>query len=222
MTTERREPREPGNGGNGDKYYRPIRWLVLCSRRFGLHHQQAPHWIIALFTLILAIFVSLAWIESQKTTTALQGQLDILKAQERPFIFDAGNLQGSPAFQAPSGQVAWNYTYMNFGSTVAYQLAISSRIKVGDEAFEASSAPKVEAGHIDLPPKVLQYGTPVSRSGLNQDYVNAVLKQDGGAQIIVEFHYFDASLKESYTSSYCLFHLATGAIGLRSLTDCEK
>jgi len=72
----------PENGGKKKERAVPIRWIVegwrwvaWCACKIGLNQPHAPHWFIAFFTLLLAVFAYYAWDESTQTTKALQGQL---------------------------------------------------------------------------------------------------------------------------------------------------
>ena len=60
-----------------------------------------------------------------------------------------------------------------------------------------------------------------SRAGFSQDYFKDLLQKDGAIQILVKFHYFDASLKEDYTSSFCMERFSNGSIGLLSEEECK-
>jgi hypothetical protein len=97
-----------------------IRRVGCCLRS----SHAAPHWFGAFFTLVLAVFAFFAWLESMRTTAALQGQLDILKVEQRPYLYQSsvtgGPVTGLPSFQADTGQVLWNFYLTNFGHSVAY------------------------------------------------------------------------------------------------------
>lgn len=66
---------EPRDDGHRDERHKPIGWMGRFARRLCLHHAHAPHWVIAILTLALALFACFAWIESMRTTAAIQGQL---------------------------------------------------------------------------------------------------------------------------------------------------
>ncbi len=57
---------------------------------------------------------------------------------------------------------------------------------------------------------------------LTRTDVNTTMKQNAGIQIVVEFHYTDASLREDYVSSFCAIHFGSGVTALRSEEECEK
>ena len=61
---------QPLGGGKGNEYPTPIRWIVMMWRwaasgagKLGLYQPHAPHWFIALFTLLLVVFAYRAWDE---------------------------------------------------------------------------------------------------------------------------------------------------------------
>ena len=173
--------------------------------------RAVPHWFIALFTLALVIFAWSAWQESKNTTAALQGQLDVLREQQRPFLYlsnIAPSVGGWPSFHTDTGQIRWAFDYTNFGHSVAYNSFPEIFIKIGDESFQPSSADGKRVTHVDLPPNALVAAYVWSRKGFNADYFNTLMKQDGAIEIKVKFHYFDASLKETYESGFCLVHNA--------------
>ena len=214
------------SGGDGldpgqKEHSKPVQWIIRIWQE-----PPAPHWAGATFTLVLALFALLAWRESTKTTQALQGQLDVLKAEQRPFVFQAdaigGSVTGQPAF-SPTTQIVWNFAFANFGHTVAYNLSFDSYIKVGkNETFQPSASPLPTVPHTDLPPGAVKWGTVFSRQGFNQEYFDTVImKQDGAIQIRVEFHYFDASHAEQYTSAFCLSRSANGVVAQLSPVECQ-
>ena len=212
---------EPGNGPEREKYPWPIRWLARIARALGLHQPHAPHWFIALFTFGLLVFAYRAWIESIKTTTTLQGQLDILRAEQRPFIYQFDIAQ--PQFNTERGYIAWNWYYVNFGRGIAYDLRFRSFIKIGSERFQPVPTQNGEYTEpMDLPPNKIVNSTAVSRVGLSQAYFDALMKQDLAFGILVEFDYWDASHKTKYASAFCMEKLATSAWTFRVPAQCEK
>jgi hypothetical protein len=216
---------QPGDGSHVYEDGNPPGTIVRLVRRLGLHHPHAPHWIIALFTFVLAVFAFFAWVESTRTTVALQGQLDVLKAQQRPFLYYAdavgGPVTGLPNFSKETGQIVWNFVYLNFGHSVAYRVSPEMYIRVGEDKFQPSLPPINKPSHIDLPPGSPKWATAFSRKGFNEDYFNSLMKQDGGIQIRVEFHYSDASLQAHYTNGFCLQHFANGSVGILAVDECQ-
>ena len=196
-------------------------------RRVGccLRSNAAPHWFGAFFTLLLAVFAILAWQESKRTTKALQGQLDVLKAEQRPYLYPSnvtgGAVTGLPSFEADTGQAVWNFHFTNFGHSVAYNVFPEVFIKIGDESFQPNSTYAKRVTHVDLPPGVLEWATGYSRKGFNADYFNTMMKQDGAIQIKVKFHYSGASLKETYESGFCLVHNSNNSVGQLTFDECQ-
>jgi hypothetical protein len=72
-----------------------------------------PHYLAALFTLALAVFACYAWLESQRGTAALQGQLTAMQIDQRPLMWVVGFQE--PDYDDPTGQVLWNVSFANIG-----------------------------------------------------------------------------------------------------------
>jgi hypothetical protein len=60
-------------------------WRTWIATSFRNPH-NLPQYLIAVFTLALAFFAWKAWVAAQDGTAALQGQLDLMKRDERPWI----------------------------------------------------------------------------------------------------------------------------------------
>ena len=93
-------------------------WKWLTSSVSDPHN--LPHWLTSIFTLVLAVFACYAWLESQRVTKALEGQLAALKAEQRPFLW-LSNME-QPSFNKQNGQIWINYVYKNYGKGIAYNI----------------------------------------------------------------------------------------------------
>ena len=77
-----------------------------------------PHYLTALFTLALVLFAYYAWDESTRGTAALQGQLSVLRAQQRPWV--GVGFVGYPPDQPPQLQ------FKNAGNSPAFKVSITA------------------------------------------------------------------------------------------------
>jgi hypothetical protein len=190
--------------------------------------ENLPHYLTAIFTLALAIFAWYAWQESQRATSALQGQLLVLQTDDRPVLWVI-NTQG-PIYRDETSQVVWGWQFANIGKSIAYNVLFNTYIKIGNENYQrgrnvGKNATELKQGDpIVVPPNFpqVQFGTVVSRSGINKDFFNDLLKQDFGVGILVEFEYTDASGQINYENAVCLERLSTGVAAKRAPDDCPK
>jgi hypothetical protein len=73
-------PSDPGSKTSGKA--KESSWLARSLR----NPDNLPHFLAAAFTLVLAVFAIAAWIESQRGTRALEGQLKEMREQQRPWV----------------------------------------------------------------------------------------------------------------------------------------
>jgi len=218
-------PEKPGDDPKKKEYYAPIRWIVNGSERLGLHHDHAPHWVIALFTFGLLVLAGAAWIESKNTTATLQKQLDVLQQEQQPFVSQADiekdANKSNLVYSSEINKILWGFRYTNYGKNVAFNVKKRIFLKIGRPYYDL-----MEGGDwgepIDMPPYKIVTGTAVSRAGFSETYFDTLMKQDYAIGILVEFVYFDASKKNEFTSSFCMEHLATGAMTFRDPAQCPK
>jgi hypothetical protein len=184
-----------------------------------------PHYLIALFTLLLAIFAFSAWIESQRTTKALEGQLQAMRMEQRPYVY-IGPHEGRPEFKAPpSGQIVWNAEFANYGKSVAYAVEVHKYIKIGEERYQASYAggtDSVVTEGTNLPPTKVNFFTVVSRPGYSQEFYDHLLQRDSAIGILVIFGYSDGTDTGRYEDTICMERLAGGAIAYRDPKNCKQ
>jgi hypothetical protein len=187
-----------------------------------------PHYLTAIFTLALAVFACYAWLESQRSTQALEGQLVALKAEQRPFLWTR-NI-GQPRFESPpiyGGQVLIDWQYMNYGRGIAYNIASVSYIRVGDGRYEPTFGldigPIPNKTGIQEPPAKVDFSTVTSRLGFSQDYFDKLMKTDLGFGIMIDFHYSgDSAGIERYSDVICLERFATSAWTFKDPDECKK
>jgi hypothetical protein len=200
---------------------KPIR-RFLCWLWGAIRDQHnLPHFLIAAFTLLLVIFAYSAWRESIRTTAALEEQIKVLKEGDRPFLYDTA--VSPPTFSPQFKRILWNFVFMNYGKSIAYNTRVRSYIKIGDEPFRPSEGPQRQFGAPeDLPPGKPLAGTAASREGFTEEYLAALLKQDVAMGLLIEFEYWDASLTQKYTGAVCIHMLASGATLTGPGTSCPK
>jgi hypothetical protein len=89
MSTSREQP-EPHNaansGGHHDNSRNRVNAFRHCIGASIRNPNNIPHYLIALFTFGLAVFACYAWLESRKGTRALEGQLKVMQADQRPWV----------------------------------------------------------------------------------------------------------------------------------------
>lgn len=110
------------------------------KRRFGWFTHE---WVTAWATVILAIFAIAAWIESTRGTRAMQGQLEIMQAQQEPTI-DISNAQ--PTFDQTDGRIRWIVYFQNVGKGAAYDFKMETFMKTAVQ-FDYVAG---DAGYRDL------------------------------------------------------------------------
>ena len=76
------------------KLKRFFRFVVISTR----YPNNFPHYLVAAFTLALAVFAYYAWDEATRGTKALQGQLDVLRTQQRAWVAPRGFASPPPNF----------------------------------------------------------------------------------------------------------------------------
>jgi hypothetical protein len=93
-----------------------------------------PHYLTALFTFILAVFACYAWLATREGTAALQGQLNAMQTDQRPFIWVVEIRP--PTYDNTGDQIRWEIGFADVGKGIAYQVVVRAYIKVGDERYE--------------------------------------------------------------------------------------
>jgi hypothetical protein len=191
------------------------------------HPERITHFLTALATVALVVFAWRAWAEAQKTTTAIQGQLDTMKADQRPLVWVTFN--SPPQYNDDTGQVSWNWGYNNVGKGIAYNVVFMSYIKIGNEAFQKARSYNVNnsieltpSEPVDLPPfgALQPYSTIYSRPGIGKDYFTKLLNTDKGMGFLVKFHYTDASGTNSFDNATCSERLSNGAFTITPPNAC--
>lgn len=186
-------------------------WLI-CSIS---NPHNLPHWLAAIFTFALAVFAWRAWQESQQTTQALRGQLEALRAEERPFLWIAQI--NNPLFFKVSNQITDTFFYANYGKGIAYNIYMLDYIKVGATGtFQISnglneSAKIPNTTGLQSPPGKVNFNTVISRPGFSQEYFNTLITTDEAVGIKVVFYYSDAVNDQRYVTAVCEARLATHA-----------
>jgi hypothetical protein len=198
-----------------------IRWLFSSLK----DPHNFPHFLVAGFTLLLAVFAYYAWTESKRGTEALQGQLKAMLSGQRPYLGPGSHL-GTPELDSSprqEGQIVWQFQFRNFGPGLAREIKFRTFIKVGDGLFTPSFGSKNPSTAADMPPSNISVTTAVSPPDLTMthDRFEALMKTDFSIKVLVELEYEDIYY-EKFTSPFCLACIATGAIVGRQPRDCER
>jgi hypothetical protein len=161
-----------------------IRAFLCWLNRSIADHHSAPHWATAAFTLLLAgvtlalVFVAkYAFEQSQKTTQALERQIQEMRDEQRPWV----GLQGFP--QPPLPKFNEDYvvqlSFANTGKTPAFKVRANFTIRplpVGTHPdIPSEPCPETECGDGELSiPNV-----PITRKfGLPKDQMTAFTVHD--------------------------------------------
>jgi hypothetical protein len=153
----------------------------------------------------------------------MQRQLDAMERDQRPFMGLTDNLD-PPHFRKgadDTGQIIWNWKYTNFGRGVAYKFAFNQFIKVGNGPYVAPFGWKTIAFGGDMPPGKINFSSAISPPGIKESEFIRLMGLDKMIGVLVEFEYFDGAERKQ-TGSFCMSHLATGAISFPNPADCKK
>jgi hypothetical protein len=155
--------------------------------------ERINQFLTVLATAALVVFAWRAWTEAQNTTRAIQGQLDVMKADQRPLMWIT-DAEAAPQFHDDTGQISWSFAFNNIGRSMAYNVVWTTYIKIGNEPFQkgrsGNSINAVEllpAKPTEVPPLTTTrpYGTIFSRSGIGKDYFSNLLTANEGIGILV-------------------------------------
>lgn len=190
-----------------------------------LNPDNLPHYLIAAFTLGLAIFACNAWLEAQKGTQALQGQLKVMLEDRQPYIGPTENL-GAPNLHLSNigtGQVTWQFAFENYGKSLARNIRFRMYVKIGkNDVYRASYGPAISVGS-DMPPSATAIAAAISAPDptLTQDRYDQLVAADEAIGVLVEFEYSDLD-GTKFVNTFCMERLASGAISLPQPEKCQK
>ncbi len=186
---------------------------------------------VARFTLYLAIFtfvlicISVAqWGVLRGQQIVMQGQLDAMERDQRPFMWLSSENIPKPAFfQVPplKGQIIWDYRLINFGKSYAHNVTFNNFIKVGNSKYRRSYGVNGPNFGGDVPPNNPLVSTVISAPIISNDDYKALLGESGSISILVELQYSD-EIGKIYTGAVCMSRLNLGAIALIDPATCEK
>jgi hypothetical protein len=187
-----------------------------------------PHYIGGLAAILLAVFAFMAWRESIQTTAALQGQLNIMKLDQRPLLWIV-DVEG-PAFEEATGQVHWRVAVANIGKGIAYRMVSRKYIKVGSERYQTERTIGINAVELGptqpntVPPNIFarNYADIFSRAGISKEFYARMLATNLALGILIEFDYTDASGETRFHDAVCHERFATGAYANVPPENCRK
>lgn len=132
-------------------------WLIQSIS----HPANFPHYLTAVFTLLLAIFAIFAWIESRKGTAALQAQsnaqqeqLSIMRAEQRPWLYATTIAIASPlTYTANGATIHLDFVITNVGHSPATHMTIfiASVTRIVGQFDVSGEQDKVCSGHSGMP-----------------------------------------------------------------------
>jgi hypothetical protein len=187
--------------------------------------------MLAIATLVLAVFAGMqAWILSTtdastrqaadaavKSAGAAETALQLTKQEQRPIIWLTNNVD-TPHFKAappPSdstaGQIVWDWHYTNYGKTPALHVSFHNFMVIENKREESFGAPPEGKVTAPVPPGKDDFSAAVSRPGITPEESARLVKTDQAIGIEGEITYYDAS-GTLYQTTFCLRHLASGAI----------
>jgi hypothetical protein len=110
---------------------------------------RMPHHVTALSTAALAIFACLAWLEAVRGTQALEGQLAVQRAGQRPWIALDMEAEGPLAQGLNGWEFIVKYSLTNVGKSPAFSVDfLATMIPLGD----VQSDPPDKKGYSYVPP----------------------------------------------------------------------
>ena len=187
--------------------------------------------LLAIVTLVLAAIAAIqAWIlettdastrqaaaAAVKSASAAETALQLTRQEQRPIIWLTNDL-GTPNFtldrppsDPTSGQIFWKWHYTNYGKTPALHILFHHFMVIAN-ARQASFGEPVEGSMgAPLPPGKDDFSDVVSAPGIKPEQFAQFMKTDQAIGIEGIFTYSDAAGNQ-YQTTFCLRHLATGAI----------
>jgi hypothetical protein len=130
-----------------------ICWIALQFR------DNFPHYLIPFFTLLLVIFAWYAWEEAKEGTKALRGQLDVLRAEQRPWV-SLGGLGINDVNRRPAvGQDFYIFVnWRNFGRDPAFHTKVTYKFSTTQPMIPLPPCENCGDGDVMLP------GIPITRT----------------------------------------------------------
>ncbi len=193
------------NPSTPSRFHRFKHWFILIVKSDNL-----PPYLMALFTLILAVFAIFAWREARKSTAAIEGQLAIMRIEGAPFVWQKNDLFLFPTYDDKNHQVKWDYHYENFGKGVAYNVGARSYIKIGDERYQLSYGTIPSSEGTTFPSGSEGYKTAYSRRGITKDYFERMLKINWGVGLRFDITYSSDPTDKYITSQIVCYGVVSG------------
>jgi hypothetical protein len=107
--------------GVADARQHAFRWLARSLK----NPNNLPFHLMALFIFLLALFAFFAWDEAARGTKAMQGELNVLRADERPWVFAKVSLPWSPLVVKDDGaEIVLAFFLSNTGKAPARSVNI--------------------------------------------------------------------------------------------------
>jgi hypothetical protein len=132
MTTEPNQPQADNGAEESTKKHHRWQRTGMIARCFGCwirmsvrNPDNIPVYLTAIFTAFLVLFAYYAWDEATRGTKAIQGQLEILKDGQRPWVGAPTEIKTSVA---PGGKVTFIQIFRNVGHTPTKGFYIDGKI----------------------------------------------------------------------------------------------
>jgi hypothetical protein len=117
----------PAEGGRSNNHHKWKNNFALIARSTCSFLKDSlkkpdnfPQFLVAIFTLLLAVFAVLAWVEATRGTKAIQGQLDVMKSDQRPWIKVEAEIWSDLTFQGDIGALPVRFFLKNVGKYPAF------------------------------------------------------------------------------------------------------
>lgn len=198
----------------------------LASRKSLAEQERKTHrWAVitgsgvTAYTLVtVRIAVAAIWsaISAQK---ALKLTQEIAIADQRPIIW-LSNHVGAP--QLIRNQVIWDWEFTNYGKSPAVHIRFDTYMSLDKGPNLPTYGRQKSSIGAPLPPGKFDFDTVVSNPGINDTDFARLMALDEGISISGLSTYQDAGGR-SYETTFCLAHLASGAIKYREpSTNCQN
>ena len=185
---------------------------------------------IAIFTVVAVVVGGLQWRALHDTDekigkqiVALNRQLDLMEADQRPYLGITENLKFPEFRPQPSNEsyIVWTWEFGNFGKGLAKNISYDQYIKVGDGPYKRSHSEVKARFAGDIAPAKTAYSTVRSQPGFTQEQFTALAGRESGIGLLVEMHFFNES-GHQFHNAFCLEKLANLAVALRDPATCKK
>jgi hypothetical protein len=155
-----------------------------------------------------------------KSATAAETALQLAKQEQRPIVWLTNDLsEPSLAMDRPpadptAGQITWSWHRTNYGKSPAVHISYRHFMRIEGKLSESFGVRPEgsSSGGAPLPTGKVDYSSVVSAPGITPQEFSRLMQTDNAIGIEGEITYEDVAGAQ-YRTTFCLQHLASGAIG---------